>query len=1305
MKRRMLPLLVLLAAGVASAGWLATGNTTAAVPPVSTIIANSSSGTVIDVTVPGVATEPEAVNGTTYDVVSIPGEVLAALDVGKPQLPKLSYLLGIPDNAQVMVSVSVLETRTFENVNCFPYQTPVTDNSNHPFVIDEDFYQANTSWPPYDAVVMNTGIWRELSVGNIQVYPVHYNPALKQLTVASRLRVNVSYLGGSYTRKVIPAWLATSYARWIDNFSRLDIQLGETDAPGIEYLVIAHDNWYNDPYLVDSLIGWHYKRGVETRLIHKSSWTAAEIRDSIKAEYNLHTPAKLRWVLLVGEYAEIPMYALGGVGRSDYYYSDILPTSPDNYPEIGLSRLSPSNATDLHNQIAKILKFEKNPPASPSNWLDKHAMIACSELYPGKYSGCVRGIYNKPMGWHRQNFDTLMCQYHGNDSIAAIINEGRGVVNYRGHGDIDQWYTLANQGGAPWYISNVNSLTNGDLTPMVFNIACLCGDIYQATCLSEAWMRKYPGGASGSFAATQASYTYPNHGICSTLVRSMCDTWTITVPGVRDYQLPVWDIGWIQCNIDAYVAKYWPGSPYPDNIYMYLNLGDPAMECWSGGHPQTATATYPATVPLGPYNLPVTVTVGGAPVQNALVCAWKGTDFYVYDKTDANGQVTLPINAATPGSFFVTVSTGHAATVPHTPILPYEGTCMAQSGASPMVIYWKSTIDDAAGNNDGIVNPGEAINLPTWVKNVGSGPANTASALLRITSPFITVTDSAKSFGDIPGGDSAYTGSDGFNFTVAANCTNGYRADFTLRCRDVNDSVWTSHIYITVGAPLVNYVSYAIDDPPPGGNNNRLLDPGETGYLTVSLRNTGGGTAHNAYAFLRSSDSRLTVPDSFGGFGDIMRDSVRNNAGDRFQLTADASIPNGTMIRCTLRIGADGGYTATRTFMLTIGFLSPGAMMLTHDTGYCKLSVTGMGTIGYDMPTTPQVGVGFCYPKAAATGLYYGGMLFGNSAAYMVDHFYGVPASSVQTDWVMTDSLRFYPPEAGDEMARGVYTDAGHSSPAGLRTTQTSFQDARPGYDDFVVIVYDYLNNGANPINGAYSGIMCDFDIGSSTTNYARTDAGRRASFMRQQTTANPTLGIKLLSPTTAANLSVIDHDIYVYPTDTAMNESMKYRFLNGAIHTASSNRAYDWSVMASAGPFDLAAGAGQRVAFAIVGGSDSLNFLANCDSAQSWYDHFVGVKEIGTVNPLGINTVSLSFYPNPFARSLNIAYAAPTAGRLQIRAFDASGRLVATIADEAVAAGEGRAYWQPRDLANGIYFIKAALNGKESMTKALLLK
>jgi hypothetical protein len=914
MKRLTVALALLLLVGLGSAAWLGSGTPQS---PEMSIVSNSSSGAVLDIELPGVAVEQLAADGVNYDVVSIPGEVLAALDVGKPQVPKLSYLLGIPDNARVSVSVSVLESRTYENINCYPYQTPVTDNETKPFLIDRGFYTQNKNYPDFDAQVMNTGIWRELTVGNVQVYPVHYNPATHQLLVYTRLRVNVNYLGGSYTHKVIPAWLAATYVRWIDNFNQLDIELGGTDNPGVKYLVISHDNWYNDAFLVDSLVAWHYKRGIETRLIHKSSWTASEIRDSVKSEYNRNSPAVLRWVLLVGEYAEIPQYPLGGVGAGDYYYSDILPSSPDNYPEIGLSRLSPASATDLHNQILKILKYEKNPPTT-SDWLSKHVMIACSELYPGKYSACIRDIYNMTMHWWRYNFDTLMCQFHGNDSIQRVIEEGRSVVTYRGHGDVDQWYTLANQGGAPWYISNVNALNNGDLTPMVYEFACLCGEISSGTCLAEAWMRKYPGGASGTMAATQASYTYPNHGICSTEVRGLCDTWTITVPGVRDYHLPTWDIGWVQCNIDAYVAKYWPGSPYPDNIYMYLNLGDPAMEVWAGGQPVAPVVSYRDTIPVGPFALAVTVQASGQPVKGALVCAWKESEFYATGYTDAAGEVALDINSTSPGTFYVTVSTGHANANPPTPILPFEGTCLARTSNAPYVIHYRHLIDDAAGNGDGIVNPGEIINMPVWVKNLGTLTGNGVSGKLRTADVSVTVTDSARTFGTIPAGDSAYTGADGFEFQVGDTCTNGHNIGFTLTCTDANDSSWTSSFSVRVGTGIMNYAGKRTYDPPPGGNNNGRIDPGEDAQVFVSLHNSGLGNGYNVRGILRSGDSRFQITDSNGVWGLVSHDSTRENT-DQFGIHADGTILPETSIPCTLYVYADGNYSAQFSFVIVVG--------------------------------------------------------------------------------------------------------------------------------------------------------------------------------------------------------------------------------------------------------------------------------------------------------------------------------------------------------------------------------------------------
>jgi len=903
--KKVLVLALLVLAGSGFGAWLSLDGSAAQAPEVR-IASQSSNATVLDVELHGLTAEQQTVDGTAYTVVNIPGDVMAALDIGKPQVPKLAYLLGIPDGAEVRVSVEVTKRQVLDDVNLYPYQTPATEGSRPPFVIDRGFYEKDGVYPGFDARVMSTGQWRDLPVATIEVYPVHANPARRQLEVYTKFRVRVEYTGGFYTRKTIKPWQAASYAQYVDNFSKLPVKIDGQDNPGVEYLVVAHDNWWDHEWLKDSLLAWHQKRGVETRIIHKSSWTSDEVKDSIKAEYDRHTPAELRWVLLVGEFAEIPMHALGGVGNGDYWYSDLLPSTPDNYPEIALGRLSPSSAQDLENQVRKIMLFTKNPPAT-ANWLTRHELTACSQDYPGKYSGCIRDIYNAPMAWYRYDFDTLMCQYFGNDSIAARINRGFGVVTYRGHGDVDQWYTMANSGGAPWYIANVDALTNGDLTPMVYNIACLCGDISAATCLSEAWMRKYPGGAVGSMAATQASYTYPNHGICSTLVRSMCDTWTISVPGVRDYVLPRWDIGGVQCNVDAYVAKYWPGDPYPDNIYMYNVLGDPAMQVWSGGQPVAPTVTYLPRVPVGPFALEVNVAVAGEPVENARVCAWKSGEFYVVGFTNASGNVTLDINATTPGEFSVTASDGHAATTPHTPMLPFEGTSLAATSGTPYIIYLSCIVNDSppGGNGDGSLNPGETIILPTWVKNLGDSAAENLSGTLRITDPFATVLDSVRSFGTVPAHDSGWTGVDGFKFSIAPACTSGHRIKLTLQCRDSHDSTWTSNFYLGVGAPELVFENFAVVDTVAGGNGNGRLDPNEPGQIVVTAQNIGIGNAQGVTGYLVSYEPRLVVDDSVSDFGLIPAGSSGGNNADPFNVhTLD--LPPGTPLPCSVRLVCGG---------------------------------------------------------------------------------------------------------------------------------------------------------------------------------------------------------------------------------------------------------------------------------------------------------------------------------------------------------------------------------------------------------------
>jgi hypothetical protein len=505
-------------------------------------------------------------------------------------------------------------------------------------------------------------------------------------------------------------------------------------------------------------------------------------------------------------------------------------------------------------------------------------------------------------------------------------------------------------------------------------------------------------------------------------------------------------------------------------------------------------------------------------------------------------------------------------------------------------------------------------------------------------------------------------------------------------------------VYTGSALPYFSVQGTYVDD---GGNHQ--IDPGETVDLYVTLKNIGSAQATGVQGLLSANSSHIAIPDSTSSYGTM--NAGDTSRGDRFQVIAAGNTPPGSEIQFTCHLTSDQG-SWDPTFTLYVGVPpTPGAVTMTHDTGYCKLSVTALGSIGYDAPPSIDAGIGFSYPKAAASELYYSSLALGNSASYVVDRYYGNPATAYNTDFEITDSLRaVIPPGSGDEHFRCVINDSGHATPKGITVTQNSFMTAASGYDDFAVLAYDIHNGGASEVDDLYAGVFADFDIGSDpATNQAAADTVRRIMSMRQASSDNPTIGVKILAPASFANLSAVDHNIYVYPTDTAMTDNMKYRFLNGTIVLRNSDRDYDWSICASVGPFDLAAGETYTCAFAFVGGISAANFAENADSAQSWYDNLLGVSEREGVS-VTRDAARLACAPNPFSRSVQISYNVPIAGRVRAQVFDVSGRTVAILADGPTAAGKVRTVWKPGNLANGIYLLKVVLpNGTESQKLMLL--
>lgn len=1132
------------------------------------------------------------VNG--YDLPHLRGYVSTA-QPGEPVIPQAIFTFLVPANATV-TDVEVVSSTAAElpgSYRIHPAQTPRTlsDRREYPFVPPDDrIYTSSIPYPGKIAEFNYTGTKTGYRLCAVNVFPLQYIPATGRLTLYTSLTLKVTYAEGSYdaiplTQRQLD--MAAAEVRSLvcnpEALKAFAPPVRASDPTDAEYVVISSDSYI--PTL-QPLIDWHCRKGY-TAVAKTVAWITAtypgydnaeKIRNFIIDYYRNHGTI---FVLLAGSTSLIPSrqgYSnVGGTvgnvpadlyygdlqwswdGNGNHVYGEMNGDTVDFYYDVYVGRAPIASVANAQTLVNKVFGYER----APNTAYIKKCYLPWVNLFTG-YTGepVSDSIANiTPADWT----DTK-AYAPSTSAFQNAINTGYGYCHAAAHGDANGFYT--DMGIAIYTTTQAGAQTNGmDKLNIMNSIACISGNFESQTSLSVTLANNANGGTAANILNSREGWgTPPSMGPSEKF-------------GVRFYDFLIlrdsWTVGQAMCRSKDFYASLPQSQEVWRWCYYDVNLlGDPGMPLWTDV-PGNLTVTDPDSVFTGMQSVRVTVTSGGNPVANASVGFYKAGEVCTRGRTNASGIADVVINPTTVGKLYITVSAQDK--------LPFLDSARVVPGAPmPFVVLQNVVIDDAGGNGNGRLDPGETVNLTAILRNDGSAAATGTQGWLRTTSPYITLIDSTSSYGDIA----------------------------------------------------------------PGNTSN----------------------------------------------------------GDGYRLSAASGTPPGTVVNFTVHVtSAQGSWNPT--FQLTVGTpQQPGSVWADIDTANNLLTVTALGSIGLDNPDGQ--GHGFKWPKTGVSKLYYSGFVIGNSASYIVDHFYGQPASSVNNDFVIVDSVRqVIPPDYGDEQLDAKFSDAGHSTPKGLRVTQRAVQVADPRYNTFTVLIYDIQNLGSTAINGCYAGIFTDFDIvtSPSPSDRGRADATRRAAWLRGSSSANPTLGMKVLYPYSASNLSLIDHDRYVYP-DSAMSESMKYRFLNGQLTAAASNRNYDWSVMVATGPFDLPAGGSRRVAFAFVGGTDSASFCRNCDSAQAWWDGNVSIAEEEVVTE-GTQISFFSLRPNPVSQTASIAYVMPVAGRLTIRAYDASGKLVAEIFDQQTNAGKGVIGWQPVQLTSGIYFLKATSPAGVQTEKFLLLR
>lgn len=525
-------------------------------------------------------------------------------------------------------------------------------------------------------------------------------------------------------------------------------------------------------------------------------------------------------------------------------------------------------------------------------------------------------------------------------------------------------------------------------------------------------------------------------------------------------------------------------------------------------------------------------------------------------------------------------------------------------------------------------------------------------------------------------------------------------------------------------APLIGFQSTTVLDPGQSRPNGRL-DPGETDTIRIVLINSGPLDATSVGAKLRTASAYVTKLDTTADYGTIAAGGG-TSAGDAFLVTMSAGTPEGATIPFTLHWVDAAGDSADIAFNLVCGIAR--YAWADHKVGNVLLSVTKWGSLGFLQ--VAATGNGFKYPQATQW-LYHASFLAGNANNYVVDRFYpntGFTGSdSANTDWkclTQADSGVVMPGAVvsmQDSWAQFNDSSAYYGSAStakGLTVTQEGFAWIAPY--DFVILKYKLHNRGPSPLNNMYAGIVADFDMGASAaTNLGAADTlTRHAVYLRQQATANPCVGLKLLEGT-YSNASLLKNNWtsaanpgYVYSTVNLWNDSTAFKFLRGAIKKASGLTladTADYSAFISAGPFTLNSGDSTTVAFAFVAGDTVSKFWDMCDSAQAVYDRtFLGVAGNPEVPGVPRAYILGQNRPNPFSGLTTISYQLPAATRVSLKIYNVAGQLVRTLVNGNQPAGFHSLKWDGADdqgqkMSAGVYLYRLDA-GAATLTRKLVV-
>ena len=930
--------------------------------------------------------------------VQVPG-TMREFRAGMPDLPWRSERIDLPQGMRVRVlEVVSFETRPLSASGRLPSAIrPTPGLGTLERTAPDPAAFAHRGFLPEAVAEMGVqGFQRGANVALIQISPVRWDPSTGRLEALTRVRVRLSLEPTSarplarertnleWDRPGRTALVAPAPGKAVPSpfgpkgAGRFQAtQLPSLMGSPVEYVIVTNEEMEPE---FQRLADWKTESGVPA-VVRTLSFIRQEYPGAVDDQERIRNFVRdaysrwgTKWVLLGGDTDVLPArfgytsFYGGTYIASDLYYqclegnwnkdgdylfgegyfSESTPgDDADLMPDVFVGRAPCITADQAQLFVNKTLMYEKTPVTDYMNNILLFAEVLFPQdwVYPEETFLDGATLAELVLPYIQENPNIHYVRLYENytspnwkpgalpetrQAVLDSLNRGYNVAVHIGHG----YRNVMHVADGSLENSDAFVLTNGNRLINLYAINCTSNAI-DFPSIGEAFLLCPTGGAVTNVGSTH--FDFPSAG------QVYEDEYFRLV-----YEDSVTSVG------EAHAMSKVPFIAYSvyDGVNRWtqmtlLMLGDPALRIFTGA-PRILAVTHSSTMAASDTSFSVHVETGGSPLYGASVVAYKpGTDYRVAT-TDGAGNVVLGFRPDSVGTFKLTV-VGFDC-------VPYQATVTLLPPSPPVLRAGLPAVDDdgsggTAGNDDGIVDAGETVDLVVPLQNNGGSTAPAVSGTLTCSDPAVTITAATCSYGtlDVSGSSSP---SPGFRFAVQASAEDQREVPFELVMVDGNGASYRQRFQLVVRAPEFQHVSHSIVDQ--GGNSDGLPDAGETVIYYPRLRNIGTGAGRSVTGKLRTFDGLAEVLDSTATWGNITADQ---------EVQSDALVFNVNDVAAVLELEISDEH----------GVVSTQAIDLSYPAVPADVSGVGRASsieLQWTRNTEPDLLGYYCYRSTTQNGAY-----------------------------------------------------------------------------------------------------------------------------------------------------------------------------------------------------------------------------------------------------------------------------------------------------------------------------------------------